>query len=250
MPDIEKGFRWWIRHVVVPLIGGGGLIAILVAFIMRPTSQPPIIIRGPLYNEVPGSGAASAEPTAKVRSEIRSPIPFVTHSTSPESSPAPRHQEAPAAESREPNVSPTSPNNISVAQNGFVFERPSCIAKGGRIVCDLVITNVDSDRRNLTLYWQYGFRDDLRTYLSDEKGHQVFATAVKLGALDAGNTGTRPWSGLEHFVTQELEPDVPIAASIAFDANADPNTLVTIVLVCQEATVELHKVIFKKVRLN
>jgi hypothetical protein len=33
MPDDEKeaGLRWWLRYIVVPLIGGGGAIAIVVA---------------------------------------------------------------------------------------------------------------------------------------------------------------------------------------------------------------------------
>jgi len=35
----ESGFKWWMRYVIVPLIGGGGVIAILVAKIEHPT-QP------------------------------------------------------------------------------------------------------------------------------------------------------------------------------------------------------------------
>lgn len=36
MPDIEKGFKWYLRYVLVPLIGTGGVVAIIVAFIIRP----------------------------------------------------------------------------------------------------------------------------------------------------------------------------------------------------------------------
>jgi len=32
----ETGIRWWMRYVIVPVIGGGGIIAIVVAFIGRP----------------------------------------------------------------------------------------------------------------------------------------------------------------------------------------------------------------------
>ena len=35
MAEPEKGAKWWIRYVVVPLIGGGGVIAIAVALITR-----------------------------------------------------------------------------------------------------------------------------------------------------------------------------------------------------------------------
>ena len=38
--DTEQGYKWWIRYVVVPLIGGGGLIAIIVALLDRPTIPP------------------------------------------------------------------------------------------------------------------------------------------------------------------------------------------------------------------
>jgi hypothetical protein len=34
--DRETGLKWWLRYVVVPLIGGGGVIAIIVALIGRP----------------------------------------------------------------------------------------------------------------------------------------------------------------------------------------------------------------------
>lgn len=36
MPDSEAGYKWWVRYVVVPLIGGGGLIALFVAYLNRP----------------------------------------------------------------------------------------------------------------------------------------------------------------------------------------------------------------------
>jgi len=41
MADEEKGARWWFRYVLVPLIGSGGLVAIIVALMSR---QPPPVI--------------------------------------------------------------------------------------------------------------------------------------------------------------------------------------------------------------
>lgn len=38
--DKETGFRWWLRYVIVPLIGSGGIIAIVVAVINRPAPMP------------------------------------------------------------------------------------------------------------------------------------------------------------------------------------------------------------------
>jgi hypothetical protein len=31
--DTETGLKWWMRYVIVPIIGGGGIIAIIVALI-------------------------------------------------------------------------------------------------------------------------------------------------------------------------------------------------------------------------
>ena len=51
-PD-ESGARWWFRYVIVPLIGTGGLGAIVVAVLERParipsvTSSPAVTTNGP-----------------------------------------------------------------------------------------------------------------------------------------------------------------------------------------------------------
>jgi hypothetical protein len=36
----EKGYKWWLRYVIVPLIGGGGVIALIVALLGQ--SQPSV----------------------------------------------------------------------------------------------------------------------------------------------------------------------------------------------------------------
>ena len=40
MADLETGHRWWLRYVFVPLLAGGGLIAVLVT-ILGDGSKPP-----------------------------------------------------------------------------------------------------------------------------------------------------------------------------------------------------------------
>lgn len=38
----ESGFKWWMRYVVVPIIGGGGIIAIVIALMSpRPENVKP-----------------------------------------------------------------------------------------------------------------------------------------------------------------------------------------------------------------
>jgi hypothetical protein len=44
----ERGLYWWVRYVIVPIIGGGGLIAIIVALIMGPSSSLPNTATPPL----------------------------------------------------------------------------------------------------------------------------------------------------------------------------------------------------------
>jgi hypothetical protein len=42
--DRERGFKWWLRYVIVPLIGGGGIVAIVVTTISSPTIKPHLSI--------------------------------------------------------------------------------------------------------------------------------------------------------------------------------------------------------------
>ena len=37
MPDTENGLRWWIRYVLVPLVGTGGIVAVIAAWVTRPS---------------------------------------------------------------------------------------------------------------------------------------------------------------------------------------------------------------------
>lgn len=48
--ESEKGIRWWLRYVVVPLVGSGGIVAVIVALIVKPptpsltpTNSPTVI---------------------------------------------------------------------------------------------------------------------------------------------------------------------------------------------------------------
>jgi hypothetical protein len=39
MPESEKGIRWWMRYVIVPLLSGGGIVAILFAAFLSSRSN-------------------------------------------------------------------------------------------------------------------------------------------------------------------------------------------------------------------
>ena len=40
MAESETGLKWWLRYVVVPLVGSGGIVALIVAFLNRPAAPP------------------------------------------------------------------------------------------------------------------------------------------------------------------------------------------------------------------
>ena len=53
MADNEAGYKWWLRYIVAPLIGGGGIVAVVVALISIPPNEQPVetVIPQPLTIE-------------------------------------------------------------------------------------------------------------------------------------------------------------------------------------------------------
>jgi hypothetical protein len=94
MAETETGFRWWMRYVIVPMIGGGGVIAIIVAFIGRPAPRAPNLARdtpttqadigsqtkqeSPTISNIPAANNATVPP--RVSSENKEPNPSVSES--------------------------------------------------------------------------------------------------------------------------------------------------------------------------
>lgn len=63
----EHGLKWWLRYVIVPVIGGGGIVAIIVAFIAKypfplETSTPmsPVRITNVNWNTYQADGKGSS----------------------------------------------------------------------------------------------------------------------------------------------------------------------------------------------
>jgi len=44
MDEPEKGIKWWLRYVIVPILGTGGIIAVVVAVLSRPPSTNPLTL--------------------------------------------------------------------------------------------------------------------------------------------------------------------------------------------------------------
>jgi hypothetical protein len=79
MPDEnESGFKWWARYVIVPLVGGGGIITLVIALMNRPSVTP--------TTSSPGN---NPNPTSTANLENRPKKPAVPGATETSPSAAP-----------------------------------------------------------------------------------------------------------------------------------------------------------------
>lgn len=51
----EHGLKWWVRYVIVPIIGSGGVIAIIVALLNRPPPIPQSPVPSPRVEQLKAS---------------------------------------------------------------------------------------------------------------------------------------------------------------------------------------------------
>lgn len=56
----EEGYKWWLRYVAVPLIGTGGLVALVAAYISRPQ---------PVERTQPSTAPAVSSPSASQKQD-------------------------------------------------------------------------------------------------------------------------------------------------------------------------------------
>lgn len=87
--DKEAGWKWWLRHVIVPLIGSGGIIALFISFW-----------------EHPRIGKSETEPPVIQRQESKfeqTPTPIPAPITKPVSTPVSNGNAVSAAEDENPN---------------------------------------------------------------------------------------------------------------------------------------------------
>ena len=53
MAELESGLRWWIRYVIVPIVAGGGVIAIVVSVLRSEQKQEPTKLSAPSTAALP-----------------------------------------------------------------------------------------------------------------------------------------------------------------------------------------------------
>jgi len=103
----EHGARWWFRYVVVPIIGGGGIVSLIVAWIGR--VQAPLA-PSPSAQQVVASTPATGTPAAPASAVVRAQDGIVVNQQS-----ASTKGELTGVNAR--NLDPSSlPNSIEVTQ--------------------------------------------------------------------------------------------------------------------------------------
>ena len=97
MADGDSGYKWWIRFVLIPLVGGGGAVALVVAYVNRPgltTTESRIATTSPAVTELPHG---SKPPAAPPRPDATSDAPAPPSSTQPTGNPPDRSAASVAA---------------------------------------------------------------------------------------------------------------------------------------------------------
>lgn len=82
MPD-ETGLKWWIRFVIVPIIGGGGIIALIVAYGSRPPRPPVDGSPTKLLSATEGGTVAVEEPPPETKTPAASSVMPESRSAKP-----------------------------------------------------------------------------------------------------------------------------------------------------------------------
>lgn len=113
-----------------------------------------------------------------------------------------------------------------IAQDGLSFSAPACRAAGGRTRCDFSIINQDPVPRRLALFYHRSDRGaEARSYLVTSAGEQIYGIGSSLGASMAEE------GRFERVPQQELEPRVPLRASLTFKSAPQPGSSLTLVAI-------------------
>jgi hypothetical protein len=158
MSEQETGFKWWIRYVIVPMIGGGGIIAIVVAILGIPP-KPTVSKADPTKNEA-----------------ITTPLSVVT--TDPQKSNAPAQSPSPLQPQQSVKEPTSAPAESSMNVVKIVPRRTDPLRTVSFYIFDRD-TNlpVEGDRmefpedEGFTLRWDAtSVKDDGPVYVTDNAG--------------------------------------------------------------------------------
>lgn len=92
MPNSDSGYKWWATNVLVPLVGGGGLVAIVVAYLGRPVPPVTPAPESPAPAVAAGKPAAASPANAASATIPDAPPPAAPHPTHTDAPPDPAVQ--------------------------------------------------------------------------------------------------------------------------------------------------------------
>jgi hypothetical protein len=119
----ESGVKWWIRYVAVPLVGGGGVIAIIVALI-PPRTIPTINTNSLPQQNVPTVSSTYANNQSPQRPQEEAPRPPINFYAPSPSEPPPKvaHENTPRDVEAAPPKTEIHPNSgITITPIDVIF---------------------------------------------------------------------------------------------------------------------------------
>lgn len=131
-----------------------------------------------------------------------------------------------APQATAPSQAPPVKAPSGLAQDGLSFSPPSCRTAGGRTRCEFSIVNQDATSRNLALFYNRQDRGaEARSYVITSAGEQIYGIASSLGATMAEE------GRFDRVPQQELEPRVPMRASLTFNSAPEAGSSVTLIAI-------------------
>jgi len=262
MSDSEAGWKWWIRYVIVPLLASGGVVAIFIASLRKPSLQPSTTApQTSGISEVQTSVQQSANRNKVQRPSDPSPI-AVQKDSGTEAQPSVPHQltreaaeektKQPLANTRsndsessgktQPVTDPQPKDSSSVNVGQFLFSIEHCrilsssynpgsnvlaSETAGKVECYGTVTNTGSRRASLDV-------DDRQTNIVDNLGHQSTSGMIYNMSKSVVSVGRSRTLGPGGTVSQELEPYLPLVFAVSGIGLDESATSASIILVTRE----------------
>jgi hypothetical protein len=150
-PGKESGFKWWLRYVIVPLIGGGGLIGIFISFREHPPVSAPAAVSSPQPTSSVTPRESVTRPAGSRKAEF---APAVTPSAGLQKASDKTEPAAVAPPQLESGSGPRASNKPLTIEYAYTGESPQWLYFTiGNQTTRLLFAEVKDPEEKVTLYW-------------------------------------------------------------------------------------------------